>query len=249
LVLLGTVLKSEATLIRDVDDGQVVDQAIVIGAAASSYEAVKATAVEFLKRYRGERAILRLIIASTAEEAARAIGRGRVHGLGYESTVDEVQMKGFPAGPIAQVFGLSDAAVLTFRNGDKIRSEILAGRSDPSVIQIGETVFEILHLRLTKAPSSPPDYSLIVYAKSSPGLSSAGVSNLTRKLERLTNGSTVFVSVRQDVWFMDDFEYPDVLPWAPVQAMPSKLEYARSSQLRCVVNRKRLSCSGSNFEP
>jgi hypothetical protein len=214
---------------------------------------VKQFALQFLEPYNDRRAIVRLIVASNREDASRSIGRdASMSPGGYERAVEALRSRKAAVGPVAQVFAMGGSAKLTYRSGDDIRTEILFGRNDPSKIKIDGLAFELLHLRLAEVPHSggkKPDYNFEVFAEALDSLSAAAVAELTRRFERLTTATTIFVDVRPDIWFFDDDGFPEVLPWVRVEKPPTKLEYMVQHRLACMINVKKLTCNGSNFEP
>lgn len=251
LILTGRLLHGQQNVLRSTDDGHVVEQVVVNASDLKSFSNAKRAALGFLRQYENERSVLWLTIAPDEEAARRTVGRSRVHGLGYDRTMEDIRSSGFPRGPIARMFGMSGAAVLTYRNGDQLRSEIVAGRQAPSVINRGSTRFEVLHLRLDRVPGSPPEspsYNLQVFARAFPTPSASATADLARTFQGLTN-ATVFLSVRTDAWFFDNFEYPDVVPWVEIRTLPSSLDYLRQGQVSCLAGRDRLTCNGGNFEP
>jgi hypothetical protein len=243
---------SGQTVLRHVDDGRVVDQVIIL-ADNPSYEAVKQFALQFLEPYNDRRAIVRLIVASNREDASRSIGRDATNSPGgYERAVEALKARKYPTGPVGQAFAMRGSAILSYRSGDELRTEILFGREDPSRIEIGGLGFQILHLRLAEVPHSggkKSDYNFQVFAKALNSLSAAAVGELTRRFQRLTTATTIFVDVRPDVWFFENSEFPEVLPWVRVEKPPTKLEYMVSHELDCMINVQKLTCNGSNFEP
>jgi len=147
---------------------------------------------------------------------------------------------------------MKGSAILTYRSGNDLRTEILFGREDPSRIEIGGLGFQILHLRLTEVPHAgggKSDYNFEVFAKALDSLSAGAVGELTRQFQRLTAATKIFVDVRPDLWFFDNEGFPEVLPWVRSEPLPTKLEYMEKHELYCGIIAKKLTCGGSNFEP
>ena len=238
-------------ILSEVDDGTAVNLLVTVGGAASSYTAMRQVALQYLQKYRETRKLVDVVIAPDAESALRAVGRDRVHGLGYATAVEDLKSTGLSIGPVGRLFALSGSAKFVYRDRDDIRSDLPVGTLDPSIITIDGFRCEILHTRLTQARGSSTEnsvYSLNVFVKASPMFAPKATAEIVRRAETWTKSSTIFITIRPDVWFFDDFRYPEILPWVKTGTWPARDEYERVDETRCVGQLGKITCNGETIK-
>lgn len=241
-------------LVRDVDDGKAVDELVVVGEAGSSYSAMRKLALESLAKYRDTRTLVQLVIAPDEDAGLRAIVRGRVHGLGYGSSIDHLKAAGFVVGPIGRLFWRSGAGAFTYSSGEDLRTELLAGAANPLVIMIGNQECEVLHVRLSQPSDSAQKTtvsSLSVFVRVKQPLESRLAAQLVERAKGWSNSTSTFVTIMRDAWNFDDFGYPELLPWVKATRLPTPSEYDQdlASQMLCIGRNGQISCNGKIVVP
>ena len=128
-------LMGQKKVVREDDNGKVLDRFELIGQDAFSFSKVKTLALEFSNQYRFKRQMFRLTVSDTSQTISRSIGHGVVDGDNYRLAILSIRDRGMPKGPIGRVFGVDGNVLLTYRNGDEIREELLAGQVDPTLVR------------------------------------------------------------------------------------------------------------------
>jgi hypothetical protein len=245
-------LMGQRGVLREDDNGKVLDRFEWIGQDASSYAKVKAMALEFSTRYGSKRRMFRLTVGDTWQTVSRSIGHGVVDGDNYRLAILSIRDRGMPKGPIGRVFGVDGNVLLTYRNGDEIREELLAGQVDPTLFDSGNARYRVLHISVTKVGGTigpHPEYAIHVFAMALTGLSTRASEAFVRRISVLTSCETVSVSVRPDIWFLDDGQYPDVFPFAKAPVVPGETEFESVPYHICGLDSKRGPVCGVSPSP
>jgi hypothetical protein len=233
------------TVLRDTDDGKVRDRWVVVGALESQYQEMRRTALEYAKQEGSKRAMFRLILG----DSDRAVFES-VASAGEAFPSGEVAPNPF-VGTVARVFGLGGNAMFSFRSGNRFREENLIGHSDPTSISQAGVMYQVLNISLTQmGPASlkQPDFALRVFVRSSSSsLSVASAVALTKLFCGVTNASLVNVAIRTDEWFINDREYPKVLPFLPTWDWGTRREAVSRPFLICGNGSGGITCSGQKF--
>jgi hypothetical protein len=238
-------------VIMRVDDGRALLEEVVIGEDANSPEKVRALALSFIQREGAKHVLIQLVMGNSQETVMNAARRGRMHGLTFERAVAEIGAEGLPPQPIARLLSISGRALLSHRYAGALHEELLKGSEDPSRMDESNPDLQVLHVSLTKlgaGSTTQPDFTLQVYARA-PVVSAAGAASLVRRFAKLSNATTISVSLRLDQWFLTDPGYPGVLPFVVSTAVPSAMDYLRSPSIACTLNPAGLKCGGSGFSP
>ena len=241
-------------VLSEVDDGKSVNALLVVGNAGSSYNAMRQTALDFLRKYSNKRTIVDLVLAPDAESVLGAANREGLNGLGYAKSVRDLKSKGAAIGPVGRLFWRFPSASFMYRSGEDLRRDLVVGTVDPSITVVDGRSCEILHTRLTSV-SLPHEekkviYSFNLFVRSSPVLSLREAAELVRSAENWTNNSTTtFVTIRPDVRFFDDFRYPELLPWLKIDALPTQAEYEHADEIRCFGREGKITCNGQAIKP
>jgi len=236
---------------ENLDDGKVVYRLLALKGDPLSFDGACALASEYVGEFSGKRHVL-FMIAGDSAALGRAVVHGAVDGDAYAAALRSIERLGPAKGPIARVWDIDGVTSVTYRNGSELRQRILNGNHDPLWISENGFPFHLLHMRLRRMGQGSvrqPDYDLQVFADSAQPVSCAAVRRLTRRISGLTNASGVTLSVRSDPWFLNDVDYPDILPFQPSLQPPGRRQLLDSPSLRCSSMRGKISCSGVGFIP
>ncbi len=234
-------LMGQREIVREDDNGKVLDRFELIGKDAFSYAKVKALALEFSNEYRAKRRVFRLTVGDSPLTVSRAIGHGAFDADNYRLAMLTIRDRGMPKGPIGRVFGIDGNVLLTYRNGDEIREELLSGQRDPTLFVSGTAQYRILHISFSKVGGTigpRPEYDIEVFAMALAGLSDRASLVLVRRVSELTGCDTVVVSARPDIWFLDNGQYPDVYPFVKAPKVPSEAEFLSAPTNVCLKGPK-----------
>jgi hypothetical protein len=154
-------------------------------------------------------------------------------------------------GPLAQFIIMNGRAKLTYLENGELTETLLAGTSDPTVLE-GHANYELLHFNLSKlgpASVAPHLYSLSVYLKTSPYISLMDCVLILDQLSHLFGIRDLAIFVRTDAWFLEDIHYPAVLAFRSLTPLPSQPQYASAPYVTCTLASGKATCSGFSFRP
>ena len=153
--------------------------------------------------------------------------------------MEHIRAVGLPTGPLARVLILEGVAVLSIREKGKVQVTALGGGERGALVAGAHGDLEIVHFQVwpngDRSSVRQDEYSLNVYLRAKGPVSvqdAAGVALLFRKALRIP---LVSAYVRNDAWFLDRGDCPDVPPFEPFPKVPTYGAYYSSPSASCTV--------------
>jgi hypothetical protein len=254
LMLISCVFPAHTapTVVFENASPKILDRAITIAKDEFTPTRLKDLARRFVEVEGRHFVLARLTIGIDAADVGRAFALVRAEAT-YESSLENIRTAGLPEAPLARVVAFNGAAILWTREGRTIVTEHLVGEADAIALREGAVTLELLHFNVlqNRAPVAPNDqYGLAVFLKAVPALSISACTAVAKRLRELTSVGWVSLYAREDIWFLDNDEYPDVLPFAKHIDVPTKGQFERAPHVTCIDNwRGAIKCSGWSFAP
>jgi hypothetical protein len=163
------------------------------------------------------------------------------HGLSYDYWRRGYDKEAKRKTRIGEMTAVGKAAVLKLRDErGSVRRVVLRG-SDPLLISTSGGRFEVLYAHFRKAPFG--DYDAVeVYMQSQTDPSVDTCLQAFKTVRGWFQAKDVFVSVRNDFWFILDPHFPFYYPFDPGVTPPTKEELANTHMVECDALSGKPSC-------
>lgn len=150
--------------------------------------------------------------------------------------------------PFAELIGLNGNVAMRVRDIDgRVTVKVLEGRSPYEISGCGASL-SLLHIGITQTKSAAnlqESLTNVHFFVLSQGAVEESIAHCAlRKIEDLKLTKSLAVSLRRDPWFIEDSDYPVVLPFLTSAYGPSKEEYETAPQWRCSSYEGKTICSG-----
>jgi hypothetical protein len=147
--------------------------------------------------------------------------------------------------PVAELLIFNRGAVMRVRDLEGKVHHLLLKGSDPLTFETKNYRFEILWVGVSRR--SGDNVNIHFFVVGSPPLLVEQASEATRALSRLLKNGDVSVSLRTDSWFIKEFDFPLIYPFATrLGPAPSSVEYKRSAQTHCWLIGDEMFCRSTN---
>lgn len=239
------IYASGQVLLREERGQSYLIQDLAIPQALYSYSRIEAVCNSIIQSSRGL-PFVRVHIYGTDK---RALPLPKPDHLSYEVWRKLFGTSSAKATGVAQLVMIRGDAILRFRSQDaKVVEKVLYGRN-PLVLDTKHGRLEILELAVEPAPYRKGSIKLQAWAfiktgqTLTPELGSGAFEVIRDRLPI----PLVAASVRNDCWFISEWRFPLIYPFAPPgQAPPSDEEYSRSTTIHCEGAEGQPRCTASS---
>jgi len=148
--------------------------------------------------------------------------------------------------PFAELLQINGNVGIRLRDREgRITTKVLRGRNPYAITGCG-TAFPVLHVSLTTTRDlEDPQRSssnLHFFVLSDSAVNQEIARCVLTKVRELGLGGNLAVSIRKDPWFIQDSDYPVVLPFLESIQPPSKEQYEKALQSYCGLYEGKVIC-------
>jgi hypothetical protein len=158
--------------------------------------------------------------------------------------------------PSAELLSIGGNAAMRVRLPDGTVDFLILRGSDPYAFKIGEEEFHLLHIiARDTVPFDAASYArwkkgkegfrstLELFVLSDQDVTTELAKAIAERLRVTTGAGQVSVSIRKDIWFITDEDFPIAYPYATIASPPTKERYLSSPTTYCQATLGQVNCS------
>ncbi len=258
LLLCVAAVGAKAPAVGTVVDKQgagVIERGIVVAPAQFTKLHVEQFSRDFIESNKGKFKILKLVIGLDERDVVHQMsGKGMFHVFHGQSYISKYQAQLRMQAPVAETIVINGSAVMRWRDGQGRIERVVLGGTDPLLVRLSGSPFEILHITATKVPEryrEPPEetFEIHYYVRASAPMKISTARDFTIDLIRRVGLKQIGVQFRYDKWFMDDPYFPTIYRFEPLGPVPTDQEYLKGPSVACTNSSKRGVRCGGNVPP
>lgn len=237
LIVGGGTGRAVERVYSDLGDQQYTFRTIIVSEDEFRMPMLEDAARRFMST-AGRRSLVVFSIFTNPEDAAMDVAASRDSYLGWRAYYDDASRRPLRT---AQAIAINGDWALRVRQADGgVDTRILAGR-DPLRFDSDGTAFEILVVQsrvgtLFDQCERGASLSPVIYVKTDAALTATACEKAADRLARLLGARKLFVSFRNDHWFISFGGFPVVYPFSTKQAPPSEKAYYNSDAFTCSIS-------------
>jgi hypothetical protein len=227
----------------------VIEESRIIPQGEFSRQRVQELSKEFLARHSATHGLFSFVIATDARELAQSTRQFLLN----SNTISSLRTR-LPRHPIAQLIVFDGSALLRYRDDHGYWEHLVAGRTDPTIMNVNGVQHRLLHFHVARSKVALPkvgDQVLSVFFQSDGAVTTNNAAGLARLFQGKTGIRVVRAEVRDDTWFVGDDNFPEVYQFVSRVTVPDAAYLLRSQSAGCTVNPVHAEplCSGGPERP
>ncbi len=230
--------------------GGVVEATLCLYSAPLNKEMVVKYLEQFQSVHTGRFGLLRLDMVSGYLCTGKYFADKPRQVTNFQDWLDMVKEARMPDSPVAEVLKSPRGTLLRNRSKEgEVQRFVLDGQ-DPSIIRKGESIFELVHMRVINPAPIFKDQPgggrrVEMFFKVSGPLVEADCRSVTDELSKDLNLPFLSTHFRQDPFFIFAERFPIIHPLIPYPELPSEETYKKGIEMGCSIWYERRGCASA----